>query len=181
MIFFGDNGTVEWDDPPSPRDRNKVKGTPYEGGVNVPLIVRGPGIRAGREKRILGHAVDLFATIIELAGGNVSDLVPTRTRLDSFSLARTLLDADATGPRTWVFAEQSLGPSNHDLIRNDEYKLILDLNSGDEEFYHLAEDPHETDPLPVDGLNDSGRRNHDELKRAYAGLLGSEDAEAVTR
>ena len=176
VILVGDNGTVIWDDPPSPRDPNKVKGTPYEGAVNVPLIVKGPGIRAGQEKHILGHAVDLFATIIELAGGTPADLVPAETRLDSVSLRRVLLEDDATGPRSWVFAEQSLGPSSHDLIRNAEYKLILDLNSDAEEFYHLAGDPHETNPLDLDGLNTSERRNYDELKRAYAELLASEEA-----
>ena len=181
VIFFGDNGTVEWDDPPSPRDRNKVKATPYEGGVNVPLIVSGPRISAGQEKRVIGHAVDLFATIIELAGGDVAELAPAETRLDSVSLKSVLLEADATGPRRWAFAEQSLGPSSHDLIRNEAYKLIVDLNSEAEEFYYLAGDPHETNPLALDGLSDSERRNYDELKRIYAELLASEDAEAVAR
>ena len=182
VIFLGDNGTVEWDDPPDPRDRNKVKGTPYEGGVNVPLIVSGPGVRGGREKQILGHAVDLFATIIELAGGDVAELMPAGTRLDSVSLKNVLLDPeDTTGTRSWAFAEQSLGPSTHDLIRNEAYKLILDRNSDAEEFYHLARDPHEINPLALDELSDSDRRNYDELKRIYAGLLASEDVEAVTR
>ena len=193
VIFFGDNGTVEWDDPPSPRDRNKVKGTPYEGGVNVPLIVSGPGIRAGQEKQVLGHAVDLFATIIELAGGDVAELAPANRRLDSVSLSRVLLDPDATGPRSWAFAEQSLGPSTHDLIRNQAYKLIVDLNSNAEEFYHLAGDPHETSPLVLEELSDSERRNYDDLKRIHAELLASEgetgaaveagyvDAESVAR
>ena len=193
VIFFSDNGTVEWDDPPNPRDRNKVKGTPYEGGVSVPLIVSGPGIPAGQEKRVLGHAVDLFATIIELAEGDVSELVPAETRLDSVSLKRVLIEYDANGPRSWVFAEQSLGPSTHDLIRNETYKLIVDRNSDAEEFYHLASDPHETNPLALDGLSDSERHNYDDLKRIYTELLASEgetgeaveagyvDAEAVAR
>ena len=174
IFFFGDNGTVEWDDPPSPRDRNKVKATPYEGGVNVPLIVSGPGIPAGQEKRVIGHVVDLFATIIELSGGDVTELVPAETQLDSVSLNRVLLDSDATGPRSWAFAEQSLGPSSHDLIRNEAFKLIVDRNSDAEEFYHLASDPHETNPLVLDELSDSERRNYDDLKRIYAELLASE-------
>ena len=181
VIFLADNGTVVWDDPPSPRDRNKVKGTPYEGGVNVPLIVTGPGIRAGQEKRVLGHAVDLFATIIELAGGDAEELAPAETRLDSVSLKNVLLEADAAGPRSWAFAEQALGPSSHDLIRNDAYKLIVDLNSDAEEFYHLASDPHEINPLALDDLSDQDRRNYDELKRIYAELLASEGAEAISR
>ena len=45
----------------------------------------------------------------------------------------------------------------------------------------LASDPHEINPLALDGLSDPDRRNYDELKRIYAGLLASEDTEAVTR
>lgn len=45
----------------------------------------------------------------------------------------------------------------------------------------VAGDPHETNPLVLDELSDSERRNHDELKRIYAELLASEDAEAVGR
>lgn len=181
VIFLGDNGTVIWDDPPSPRDPNKVKGTPYEGAVNVPLIVSGPGIRAGQEKRVIGHAVDLFATIIELAGGDAAELVPANMRLDSVSLMGVLLDDDAEGPRSWAFAEQALGPSAHDLIRNKDYKLIVDLNSGEEELFHLAGDPHETSPLPLGGLSEPERRNYNELKRTYAELLASEEVTGDTR
>lgn len=92
-----------------------------------------------------------------------------------------LLDSDATGPRSLAFAEQSLGPSSHDLIRNEAYKLIVDRNSDAEEFFHLAGEPHETNPLVLDELSDSERRNDDDLKRIYAELLASEDAEAVAR
>ena len=59
--------------------------------------------------------------------------------------------------------------------------MIVDLNSDAEEFYHLAGDPHETNPLVLDELSDSERRNYDDLKRIYAELLASEHAEAVGR
>jgi arylsulfatase A-like enzyme len=43
------------------------KGTVWEGGVRVPLIVRGPGIRAGACSHVEATTVDLFPTIAALA------------------------------------------------------------------------------------------------------------------
>jgi len=46
------------------------KGTIYEGGIRVPIIVRGPGIKAGVCSRVRASGVDLFATIAELSGSS---------------------------------------------------------------------------------------------------------------
>jgi arylsulfatase A-like enzyme len=88
---------VIWDDPPSPREPNRVKGAAYEGGVNVPLE-----IRRGQARRIIGHAVYLFATIIELAGGEAAKMVLEDTTLGSVSFANMLLN-EVAPPRIWVF------------------------------------------------------------------------------
>lgn len=44
------------------------KGTVWEGGIRVPLIVRGPGIKAGSVSVLMTTTVDLFPTIAALAG-----------------------------------------------------------------------------------------------------------------
>jgi arylsulfatase A-like enzyme len=44
------------------------KGTVWEGGIRVPLIVRGPGIAAGSCTHVRASTVDLFPTIAALAG-----------------------------------------------------------------------------------------------------------------
>ena len=44
------------------------KGTVWEGGVRVPLIVRGPGIPAGMCIHARASSVDLLPTIVQLAG-----------------------------------------------------------------------------------------------------------------
>ncbi len=44
------------------------KGTPYEDAIRFPLIVRGPGVAAGRELPAMIATIDLAPTFAELAG-----------------------------------------------------------------------------------------------------------------
>ena len=96
VIFVGDNGTAnEATDGGTPPSHSK--GTVYEGGVNVPLIITGPGVVPG-ECRALVNTTDLFATIADLAG------VPSSAE-DSVSLLPYLSDPKLPSLREWVFAE----------------------------------------------------------------------------
>ncbi len=89
VIYMGDNGTdanVRRDPVPERR----AKGTLYEGGIRVPMVAAGPGIRVGRVSSLV-NSTDVFATIIELAGGD-------EVAEDSVSFAPYLDDADALEP-----------------------------------------------------------------------------------
>ena len=46
VIFLGDNGTSS-NVISAPFRAGRAKGTIYEGGVNVPLIITGPGVHGG--------------------------------------------------------------------------------------------------------------------------------------
>lgn len=49
-------------------------GTPYEGGIRVPFLIRWPGkIAAGTESNEMAHLVDIFPTLAAAAGGAVPD------------------------------------------------------------------------------------------------------------
>lgn len=82
VIFVGDNGS-ETGTQAAGLDPSRAKGTPYEGGVNVPLVVAGAGVESAgdgkaRESRVLVNTTDLFATALELAGIDVDATVPSR-------------------------------------------------------------------------------------------------------
>lgn len=47
---------------------SKGKGTVWEGGLRVPLVIAGPGIKAGVFSHVRASTVDLLPTITELAG-----------------------------------------------------------------------------------------------------------------
>ena len=68
IILVGDNGTTRAQlQPPYPNRRGKD--TLYQGGIHVPLIISGPAVaNPGRTSDWLAHVVDLYATILDLAG-----------------------------------------------------------------------------------------------------------------
>ena len=140
VFFLGDNGTAAQMAEP-PYAPNKVKGTPYEGGLNVPLIVRGPTVAAGAECAGLVGVTDLFATFAELAG------VPS-TAEDSVSIV-PYFSAPSLSLRDTVYSEsfvQNGGPPfgvHRRAVRNARYKLIRQTGAPDE-LYDLALDPFET-------------------------------------
>lgn len=139
VIFVGDNGT-----PGPVKDTGTgvrgSKGSVYEGGVRVPLIVAGAGVtRRGREDDLF-VTTDLYATILDLAGAGVSQVN------DSYSFKPLLSDEAATNGRTHSFTEVSSGVSQRRYaIKDRRYKLIRNLAQW--ELYDLVADPLETTNL----------------------------------
>ncbi len=150
VIFTADNGTPR---PAAERPflATHAKGTPFEGGVNVPLIVSGPIVSAsGRESDALVGCVDLFSTINELCGVRVG---PPGIKIDSVSFVPLLRDPSARPTRTMVFAEAFDGwnvfTSGFATIRNDRYKLIRAYSPTQtaDAFFDLEADPFERNNL----------------------------------
>lgn len=97
IIYMGDNGT--------PRQviqghhRLHGKGSVYEGGVAVPMIVSGRGVtRTGERENALVSSVDLFATIADLAGTDTVEFNDSKSFTGLFSNA-------GSGPRSYAYAE----------------------------------------------------------------------------
>jgi arylsulfatase A-like enzyme len=149
VIFVGDNGTVG-SAVTAPFDPGRAKGTLYEGGVAVPLIVRSrtatvpPG---GAASEALVQTTDVFSTLSELAG-----LALPADVLDSVSFARQLVNPGRPSARRFAYSEvfEPNGPGpyhRHELaIRDARHKLIR-LASWGLEGYDLLADPRETRDL----------------------------------
>jgi arylsulfatase A-like enzyme len=149
IIFLGDNGTTS-EVIQTPFSPTRAKFTLYEGGIHVPLIISGPVVaNPHRDNTNLVHMVDIFATILELAGANPQQVLPTNLLSDSHSLLPILTNGPVK-PRDWLLCEQfstSLALADQGrAIRDDTFKLIR-LKSGTEEFYNLLVDPYETTNL----------------------------------
>jgi len=142
VIFVGDNGT-----PPPVKDTGTAlrgaKGSVYEGGVRVPLIVAGAGVtRRGREDDLF-VTTDVYASVLELAGVQVSQVN------DSYSFKPLLSDEAATNGRTHSFTEVSNGTNNRRYaVKDKRFKLIQNLQ--ERELYDLEADPLETTNLYTD-------------------------------
>ena len=71
VIYFSDNGARRSSNEPV---LFQGKGTLWEGGIRVPMIVKGPGVEPGTSSDVPVNAMDLFTTITDLAG--VTDPLP---------------------------------------------------------------------------------------------------------
>jgi arylsulfatase A-like enzyme len=155
IIFIGDNGTPGPVMEP-PFDPKHGKGTPYEGGVGVPLIVAGPAVASpGREEQALVHAVDVFASALELAGVDAARVLPPELPIDAVSFVPYLTDPGHAPLRSTLFAElftnedwPDINQNGFATIRNARYKVVRRYwEPRHEELYDLETDPWERNDL----------------------------------
>ncbi len=147
VVFLGDNGSVQNMAAP-PFLGGKAKGSPYEGGLNVPLVISGPAVvNPGRIVDDLACSVDVFTTSLALAGAD--DAIPAWAEVDGESLLPYVTDTATTPARTFAYSEQFTGTqwpaplqTGHATIRNDRFKLIRRMTQPDE-LYDLQLDPWE--------------------------------------
>jgi len=163
VIFVGDNGTAK-EVAEGRFDDGRGKGTVYESGVRVPLIIAdGAAIlrtadpcatahcavhEPGVVTNAPAHVVDLFATIAEVVGAR-SD-----TSLDGVSLVPLL--SDVGGPaRASLYAESfSRDGSGSFALRRGDWKLTGKVTTTDGEaclstysLFNVAEDRWELEDL----------------------------------
>ena len=179
ILVLGDNGT-----PSAVRAARRrlraAKGTLYEGGLRVPLIVAGPAVRhPGRTSHALVNTTDLFATVFELVMGyQVTHILPPHLALDSVSLV-PLLTGQATTVRQFAYAERFQQPGNWrdgQAMRTRRFKLLRFAADGREEFYNLRQDPEEAHNLLTrPTLTRHQQTQLRQLRTALATLLGPED------
>ncbi|MEX0274746.1 MAG: sulfatase-like hydrolase/transferase [Flavobacteriaceae bacterium] len=135
IIFIGDNGSPnqvaqEYND-------RRVKGSIYQGGINIPMIISGKGVERQNEKEdALISTTDLFATIADLGGAGTTEIN------DSKSFKRLLTDSNIH-LREYVYSEMGLDSGGTDYaIRNATHKYIV-FGDGTEALYNLSENPLE--------------------------------------
>lgn len=151
IIFMGDNGSGGAAVRP-PVVQGRSKGGMYEGGVNVPLFVTGPGVEKGVSKALVNSS-DMFLTILEMAGIDPAETVPEQVTLDSVSFMPYLHTPATESQRDYVYADvfagNFSGVADADFaLRNAEFKLLR--RGGVFEFYNLLDDPYENANL-LDG------------------------------
>jgi arylsulfatase B len=169
VIFLGDNGTPGRVTQ-TPYTRDRVKGTVYQGGVQIPLVIAGPGVtRAGGREDALISSTDLFATVLALAGAKSTQ------RAHSTSFAPALSQADFAG-RNHVLTESRGKNSTAFAIRDQQYKLI-ELSNNTLELYDLLADPHETRNL----LAGNTTTTHKTKAQALLKVLNQERGNTITK
>ena len=147
IVYLSDNGTPPWGIR-EPLDRHRSKGTIYEGGVHLPMIVTGPYVEApGTETDALVHLVDLLPTVAEIAEVDPTTLTDADGApliLDGQSLLPWLADPALPSARETLYTEGFWpnGDVNRSwidrMVRDEEWKLVW-KTEGDttKELFHL--------------------------------------------
>jgi arylsulfatase A-like enzyme len=174
VMFLGDNGTPG-SMATAPVANDRAKGRVHQGGVTVPLVVAGPGVAAGESTQALANSVDLFSTILDLAGTGPDDRL-NETKIDGVSLAPVLEDPEATArdfAYVDVFGPQQGRIADRHAIRDERYKFIRDRRTEELEFYDLSVDPWEKVNLLDGELTAEQRLAYDNLVKKIDALQAS--------
>lgn len=103
VVIVGDNGSLGTTVKP-PFDVTRAKGTAYQTGVWVPLIIAGPMVAMpDRDVGSMVNAADVFHLFGEIAGLDVAGLIPNGH--DGVSMLPYLLDPAQPGLRQYNFTE----------------------------------------------------------------------------
>jgi arylsulfatase A-like enzyme len=143
VIFTSDNGGLHVPEGPHPRVTHNTpfragKGYVYEGGLRVPLIVRGPGLAARRVIDAPMVNTDWVPTLLELAGA------PPATGLDGVSQARLLRTGRPSSASRTLFwhiphyTNQGSRPAG--AVRDGRWKLVEHYDNDDAELFDLQTD-----------------------------------------
>jgi arylsulfatase A-like enzyme len=130
ILVLGDNGTPQQVMTP-PSVPGNSKGTVFEGGVRVPLIVAGKHVAApGTRCSALVQAVDLFPTVVELMGADLALGLGDSRPIDGVSLAPYLANPTRAPLREYVVVNR-FSPNGFDpyesygaMIRDTRWKLV---------------------------------------------------------
>lgn len=160
LLFLGDNGTGR--PIRSTLDGRPIqggKGTVKETGTHVPLIVNWPASKV--RGKVIDDPVDLtdfLPTLVELTGAKLPPDIP----FDGRSFAPQLR-GEAGNPRKWIYfwyTGKGRQPGK-EWVRGKRYKLYA---TG--EFYDMARDPDQKQPLKAPLKDNAAANAHAELSAA---------------
>lgn len=176
----------------------------YEGGIQMPLIVVGPGIEKGAVRDDLVSGIDISAASLAAAGLEVPEhmegrdflandyqprsyLVAARDRCDyTIEKIRAVVTPEYKYLRNYLTDRPYMQPTYKDgwavtkkfrqMIKNNEMNEVQNLFFGSErvpeEFYDLANDPHEINNLAEDPAHAKALQKHRELLAEWIAETG---------
>ena len=146
VVLMSDNGAPGNPRRPANAPLAAGKGSLYEGGIRVPLIIRGPGISNGHSA-VAVTGCDLLPTFCEWAGTSVEGI-------DGSSLVPLLSASPSELKRQnssllFHYPHYGMGPLQkpQSAIIERNWKLIRDLETGSNQLFDLSSDISEKHDL----------------------------------
>jgi arylsulfatase K len=126
IVFLSDHGEMAME------HRQVWKNSMYEASSRVPMVVSGPGIAAGKVVESLTSLLDVFPTLLSLAGVPLQDMP---SYLDGHSLMPLMSTTATTGPTTGIVGypanrsvvsqyHSNMGNTGSFMLRSGKYKYI---------------------------------------------------------
>ena len=137
------------------------KNSLWERTTRVPLIFAGPGVSVGAKSSEAVELLDIYPTLLDLAG------LPSKDNLEGMSLSPQLHNANAPRERPAV---TTANPGNHS-VRTERWRYTRYAN-GSEELYDHYRDPHEWSNL-------AQNPEYDHIKRRLAKWMPEDSAPHV--
>ena len=154
------------------------KGSMYEGGLRVPFIAVGPGVKPGGLSRVPVTGLDLFPTLAELAGNTK----PLPNSLDGGSLKR-LLHNQGKGAvqrsNSFLLFHQAVARRAQTALIQGDYKLVKTWSGNRLELFDLSKSIEEKINLSAK-LPDKTEELHG-LMTGYLNNVGGETQKITTK
>lgn len=177
VFFLSDNGgrnsipgqkgkTLDRNDP-----LRDGKGSLYEGGIRVPFIVQGPGVKAASVSDVPVTGLDIFPTIARLSGyrGNLPD------SLDGGSITDLLFNGgrgQVKRSKPFLMFHQAVARAAESALIQGDYKLVKTWKKNQIELFNLSQSPSEEKDL-----SESQPHKTAELHKLMVGFLDEVKAE----
>ncbi|MCY9804222.1 sulfatase-like hydrolase/transferase [Vibrio scophthalmi] len=151
ILFSSDNGPVTRE-ARKPWELNMAgetgglrgrKDNLFEGGIRVPLIMKGSGITQNTQSHEPVYGLDIVPTLSEMIGFEL----PTDRVIDGVSFTSAFKEGgevERTKPMIWTIdMPYQDDPINEYAVRIDDYKLILDREGKAKYLFNIELDPYE--------------------------------------
>lgn len=144
VVYMSDNGSSAGTSRNTPLSRGKIFLT--EGGVRVPLIIRGPGIPSNSYNTTPVIGYDLYPTFVDWMLGSTTT-VPSIVEGASLKNLANASTPTINRSNSLIFHsphyEANLSKRPESAIRNDSFKFVVNYELGEFYLYNLINDVEE--------------------------------------
>ena len=144
----------------------------YDHSMRIPLIMRGPGVPTGLRCGALLYLLDLYPTLLELAGLPAPDSAAGHSLTALLREATTMHRKQIFSAYQGVFGHPAGAPYQRS-IKDERHKLIQTVVDSEEtwQLFDLAADPHETkDLIEAPALGNRVEQLKESLRKSQARL-----------
>jgi len=149
IVFLSDNGWLQGE-----HRINGDKFLPYEEALRLPLIVRGPGVPAGRTIDGQVSNIDFAPTLLDLAdaeAGRTMDGISLMPALgDPGKLPKRAIEIEALAPLFEGDIPINAWDQPYTGVRTDRYTYVVWTDTGELELYDRRSDPYQLTNLAGD-------------------------------